>query len=134
VGRLQGHNRLLYERQGQHERLSGKILWVRAQGGVPGLWAYRRDLKPDNLLRSLDGFALDLPVLERLEQGLVDEVHYKYAGHVYAITLARLRHKGIRWDRGGRSQLALPRSYWTRRPDYPQERIPETRREVVDIP
>jgi hypothetical protein len=126
--RLAGHSRLVYLRHGRLERLMGKVLWV------DGAWVYRRDLKPDGLLRALNGFSTDEAVLRRLRDDLVDEVHYAYQGDLYTVTLERLIAKAIVWDKGGRVQRVLPRSYWTLRPDYPQEHIPESRRETVTIP
>jgi hypothetical protein len=121
-------SRLVYERAGRIERLTGKII------RVGGEWVFRRDLAPANLLRALDAFAIDLVLLERLERDLVDAVHYRYEGRLYAVSTARLRDKGIAWDRGGRAQLALPRRYWSVINDYPQERIPESRRETIELP
>jgi hypothetical protein len=112
-------------RHGRLERLMGKVLFHL------GSWVYRRDLHPDGLLRALDGFSLDRDVLEQLEADLVDLVHYRYAGDLYEAPLAAWRARAIPWDKGGRPQLVLPRAKFRLIPDYPQERIPETRRVTV---
>src|SRR5262245_8169593 len=120
-------SRLVYERAGRLERLTGKILLHE------GRWVFRRDLAGANLLRVLDALCIDRALLEHLEAAQVDEVHYRYEGQVYAVSLERLRKIGIPWDKGGRRQLVLPRRYWNTRPDYRQERIPGSRRETVTI-
>src|SRR5215510_14568812 len=77
-------SRLVYERAGRLERLTGNILLHE------GRWVFRRDLAGANLLRVLDALCIDRALLEHLEAARVDEVHYRYEGQVYAVSLERL--------------------------------------------